>query len=52
MIISVDGSVSAERAAIMAGMGAQVFVGGTAGIYRKGMSLEETIPTFRKAISI
>ena len=52
VIISVDGSVSAERAAIMAGMGAQVFVGGTAGIYRKGMSLEETIPTFRKAISI
>lgn len=52
VLISVDGSVSAERAAIMAGMGAQVFVGGTAGIYRKGMSLEETIPTFRKAISI
>lgn len=52
VLISVDGSVSAERAAIMAGMGARVFVGGTAGIYRKGMSLEETIPTFRKAISI
>ncbi len=52
VLISVDGSVSAERAALMAGMGASIFVGGTAGIYRKGMSLEETVPAFRKAISI
>lgn len=51
VMISVDGSVSAERAQLMAGMGAQIFVGGTAGIYRKGMKLEETIPTFRKAIT-
>ena len=50
-LISVDGSVSCERAKLMAGMGANVFVGGTAGIYRKGMSLEETIPAFREAIS-
>lgn len=52
VMISVDGSVSAERAALMAGMGAQIFVGGTAGIYRKGMELKDTLPTFRKAISI
>ena len=52
VLISVDGSVSAERAALMAGMGANIFVGGTAGIYRKGMDLRETIPTFRKAISL
>lgn len=52
VMISVDGSVSAERAAAMAAMGAQIFVGGTAGIYRKGMTLEETIPVFRKSISI
>lgn len=52
VMISVDGSVSDERAALMAGMGAQIFVGGTAGIYRKGMDLKDTIPTFRKAISI
>lgn len=52
VMISVDGSVSAERAALMAGMGAQIFVGGTAGIYRKGMKLEDTVPAFRKAISI
>ena len=51
-MISVDGSVSAERAAYMASLGAQIFVGGTAGIYRKGMQLTDTIPTFRKAISI
>jgi len=52
VLISVDGSVSAERAALMAGMGANIFVGGTAGIYRKGMDLRETIPTFRKAITL
>ena len=50
--ISVDGSVSAERAAYMAGLGAGIFVGGTAGIYRKGMALEETIPIFRKSITL
>jgi ribulose-phosphate 3-epimerase len=49
--ISVDGSVSCERARLMRGMGASIFVGGTAGIYRKGMSLDDTIPTFRQAIS-
>ena len=50
--ISVDGSVSAERAAYMAGLGASIFVGGTAGIYRPGLSLDETIPAFRRAISL
>ena len=39
VLISVDGSVSCERAELMAGMGANVFVGGTAGVYRKGMEL-------------
>jgi len=51
VLISVDGSVSCERAELMAVMGANVFVGGTAGIYRKGMSLDDTIPAFRAAIS-
>lgn len=50
ILISVDGSVSNERANLMAGMGADIFVGGTAGIYRKGMSLSETIPEMRAAI--
>ena len=48
--ISVDGAVSAERAHYMAGLGADIFVGGTAGIYRKGMDVRDTIPVFRKAI--
>lgn len=51
VLVSVDGSVSCERARLMADMGANVFVGGTAGIYRKGMSLDDTIPAFRAAIS-
>lgn len=42
ILISVDGSVSNERANLMAGMGADIFVGGTAGIYRKGMALPTT----------
>lgn len=50
ILISVDGSVSKERANLMAGMGADIFVGGTAGIYRKGMALTETIPQMREAI--
>lgn len=52
VLISVDGSVSAERARYMAGLGANIFVGGTAGIYRKGMSLDETIPAFRESITL
>lgn len=48
--ISVDGSVSAERAAYMTGLGASIFVGGSAGIYIKGRSLDETIPEFRAKI--
>ena len=48
--ISVDGAVSAERAHYMAGLGADIFVGGTAGIYRKGMDIRDTIKEFRKAI--
>lgn len=50
ILISVDGSVSNERANLMAGMGADIFVGGTAGIYRKGRALSETIPEMRAAI--
>ena len=50
ILISVDGSVSKERAHSMAEMGADIFVGGTAGIYRKGMKLSETVPQMRGAI--
>ncbi len=48
--ILVDGAVSPEGARNMAAMGASIFVGGTAGIYRKGKVLEETIPYFRNMI--
>ena len=50
ILISVDGSVSKERANLLAGMGADIFVGGTAGIYRKVMAISETIPEMRAAI--
>lgn len=48
--ISVDGSVSAERAQYMKSLGASIFVGGTAGIFRKGENIEETISIFKKHI--
>lgn len=49
--ISVDGSVSCERAKHMREMGASIFVGGTAGVFRKGMQLNETIHEFKNAIN-
>lgn len=49
--ITVDGSVNSERAKAMAEMGADIFVGGTAGIYRDGFDVDHTIPIFRNAIT-
>ena len=48
--ISVDGSVSCERAKYMRQLGASIFVGGTAGIFRKGMELDNTIKSFKDSI--
>jgi len=48
--ISVDGSVSCERANYMRQLGASIFVGGTAGIFRNGMGLSSTIKTFKESI--
>lgn len=48
--IGVDGSVSKERAEIMKAKGASIFVGGTAGIYRDGLDIGQTIPEFKKCI--
>lgn len=48
--ISVDGSVSSERAKYMRKLGASIFVGGTAGIFCEGKSINETIPTFYASI--
>lgn len=44
--ISVDGSVSRERAKYMHEQGASIFVGGTAGIFIKDMELNVTVPQF------
>lgn len=49
--ISVDGSVSCERAKYMKSLGASMFVGGTAGIYRKGIELSRSISEFKKSIN-
>ena len=48
--IEVDGSVNCERAKYMRGSGASIFVGGTAGIFRNGKQIEETIPVFMENI--
>lgn len=48
--ISVDGSVSCERASYMRKLGASIFVGGTAGIFRQGYQLSETIDEFKRSI--
>lgn len=50
--IEVDGSVSRERAAYMFNLGASIFVGGTAGIFCKGIPLYETIPAFKESLNI
>lgn len=44
--ISVDGSVSNDRAKYMRSLGASIFVGGTAGIYQRGKQIQETVPVF------
>lgn len=51
IMISVDGSVSAEKAQHMSTLGANIFVGGTAGIFKKDKTLSETIPFFKKHIN-
>lgn len=50
--ISVDGSVSCERAKYMRELGASIFVGGTAGIFRKNISLKNAIAEFYLNIGI
>lgn len=48
--ISVDGSVSQDRAEYMKSLGANIFVGGTAGLYIAGKDLNDTIVSFKKRI--
>lgn len=49
--ISVDGSVSQDRAKILKEKGASIFVGGTAGIYQKNRDINDTIREFKHLIS-
>jgi ribulose-phosphate 3-epimerase len=49
--ICVDGSVSCERAKYMNDLGASIFVGGTAGIFRKGVDLEQAIREFQQSVA-
>lgn len=49
--ISVDGSVSWERAKFMYDRGASIFVGGTKGLFKTDLSLEDSILKFKEWIS-
>ena len=48
--IEVDGNVSFENAVKMRAAGADIFVGGSSGIFVKGMTFEESIAKFRGCI--
>lgn len=48
--ISVDGSVSWDRASQLYKNGASIFVGGTKGIFKTGLSIDDSIKNFRKNI--
>jgi len=50
ILIEVDGSVSCERAERMAQMGANIFVGGTAGLFKPDIPLSDTVPAFLTSI--
>jgi ribulose-phosphate 3-epimerase len=49
-VIQVDGNVSFENAVRMAGAGAENFVAGTAGLFRKDMSIKEAATRLRGCI--
>ena len=48
--ISVDGSVSCEKAKTFKNLGASIFVGGTAGLFIKGCNLSNSIKAFKKCV--
>ena len=51
ILISTDGNITLERAKYMATQGADVFVGGTSAVFRKGMNIKDTVPAFYEFIS-
>ncbi len=50
ILISTDGNITTERAAYMASIGADVFVGGTSAVFKKGQSIEESVRQFRELV--
>ena len=51
VLVSTDGNITLERAKLMAQMGADIFVGGTSAVFRKGMDIAETVPAFYQYIA-
>lgn len=52
MIIEVDGSVSCDRAVILKNYGASMFVGGTSSIFKKNISITESVKTLRVNLNL
>ncbi len=50
ILISTDGNINIERAAYMAGLGADIFVGGTSAVFRKDKTLAEAVAEFRAEV--
>ena len=50
--ISVDGNVSFENVPDMVAAGANILVGGTSGLFRKDMSLQDAVKRLRESIEI
>lgn len=50
ILISTDGNITVERAAKMAGQGADIFVGGTSAVFKKDKTLQQAICEFRQAV--
>ncbi len=50
ILISTDGNINIERAAYMATIGADIFVGGTSAVFRKDKTLAEAVAEFRAEV--
>lgn len=51
VLISTDGNITLERAKYMSTQGADIFVGGTSAVFRKGMDIKDTVPAFYEYIA-
>ncbi len=50
ILISTDGNINIERAAYMAALGADIFVGGTSAVFRKDKTIAEAVAEFRQEV--